>query len=75
MDKKDYNFIKSLATLYIIIGVIMIIMTMIINLLVPERPTFRQRCEENNGTYIENYGRAGSSCIYDKGEYDENKTN
>lgn len=68
MNKEDYNFIKSIAIYYIIIGVIIIMMTIIINLLVPEQPTFRQRCEENNGTYIENYGRAGSSCIYDKGE-------
>ena len=75
MNEKDYSIIKSLATLFIIIGITLIIMTIITNLLVPEQPTFRQRCEENNGIFIENYGRVGNSCIYDKGEYYENKTN
>ena len=33
--------------------VIMIIMILINNLLAPKSPTFRQRCEENNGIFIE----------------------
>ncbi len=31
------------------------------------QPTFREVCEANNGTYIDNNGRAGDSCIYNKG--------
>ena len=30
------------------------------------QPTFREVCEANNGTYIDNNGRAGDSCIYNK---------
>ena len=30
------------------------------------QPTFREVCEANNGTYIENHGRAGNSCIYNR---------
>lgn len=30
------------------------------------QPTFREVCEANNGTYIDNNGKAGDSCIYNK---------
>lgn len=30
------------------------------------QPTFREVCEANNGTYIDNNGRAGDSCIYNR---------
>lgn len=30
------------------------------------QPTFREVCEANGGIYIDNNGRAGDSCIYNK---------
>lgn len=75
MNKENIILIKVFATSLIFFIVTMIIVTIMSNLFAPKVPTFRQRCEENNGIYIENFGRVGDSCIYDKGEYDEKKTN
>lgn len=35
------------------------------------KPTFREVCEANGGIYIDNNGRAGDSCIYNRGEDNE----
>lgn len=68
MNKEDFIIIKVFVTFIISFMVTMIIVTIISNLFVPAGPTFKQRCEENNGIFIENHGKAGSSCIYNKGE-------
>lgn len=64
MTKEQVRIILSLF-MFIIISFFIVA---VINLFVPAGPTFQQRCEENNGIFIENHGKAGSSCVYSKGE-------
>ena len=67
MNKEQTNAIRVCLSIFMFTIIVMLTAT-VINLFVPARPTFRERCEENNGIFIENHGRAGSSCIYSKGE-------
>ena len=61
-DKKNYIiFYVSLAVC------IFCFLIMIIYSIKHPQPTFREVCEANNGIYIANNGRAGDSCIYNKG--------
>lgn len=72
MNKEDSIFIKVLV-IYIISFMIGLFITIFYNIFAPTTPIFQQICEENNGTFIENHGRAGDMCIYSKGE--ENESN
>jgi hypothetical protein len=54
------GFIASISA--VLLGMILIIY---LSIKYPQ-PSFREVCEANNGTYIDNNGRAGDSCIYNK---------
>ncbi len=52
-----------------IISLIVLVLSftvMIIYSIKNPQPTFREVCEANNGIYVENHGRAGNSCIYNR---------
>lgn len=58
--KVEIIFVVSFITLILSLTI------MIIYSIKNPQPTFREVCEANNGTYIDNNGRAGDSCIYNK---------
>ncbi len=52
-----------------IISLIVLVLSftvMIIYSIKNPQPTFREVCEANNGIDVENHGRAGNSCIYNR---------
>lgn len=59
--KKD----RIIVTISLIIAMLSFVIMIIYSIKNPQ-PTFREVCEASNGTYIENHGRAGNSCIYNK---------
>jgi len=63
---KQSTKIEDIAlTIVIVLGTLSISYLIYHSIKYPQ-PTFRQVCEANNGTYIDNNGRAGESCIYNK---------
>lgn len=68
MNNENLDMVKALS-FFIIFSIVSIsFLAIMSNLFAPTEPNLKERCEANNGTYIENYGRVGNSCIYDKGE-------
>lgn len=59
--KKD----KIIFTISLITAMLSFTIMIIYSIKNPQ-PTFREVCEANNGIYIENHGRAGNSCIYNR---------
>lgn len=66
-DLEDRNP-KNDKIIFIVSLIILMLsfMIMIIYSIKNPQPTFREVCEANNGIYIENHGRAGNSCIYNR---------
>ena len=56
---------KVIFIISLIIAILSFTIMIIYSIKNPQ-PTFREVCEANNGTYIDNNGRAGDSCIYNK---------
>lgn len=54
------------VVILIIFVLTIMLMTTILNNIDPP-PTFRERCVVEGGTYIDNNGKAGESCIYNGG--------
>ena len=61
-EKKEAEISFNISLITLILTSVLITIYSIKN----PQPTFREVCEANNGTYIDNNGRAGDSCIYNK---------
>lgn len=63
--ESDWKIIERIFIMLILVIISTILISTILIKFNPQ-PTFREVCEANNGTYIDNNGRAGDSCIYNK---------
>ena len=63
--ENDWKILERIWLMFILVIISTILISAILIKFDP-RPTFREGCEANNGTYIDNNGRAGDSCIYNK---------
>ena len=58
---------KLLKTFFILIVIILLpLICITIDGIINPQPSFREICESNGGTFIENHGRVGNSCVYNK---------
>lgn len=64
MENEYKKYLKLLLGLFgiVLLPIIFITVDGIIN----PQPSFREICESNGGTFIENHGRVGNSCVYNK---------
>lgn len=64
MENEYKKYLKLLLGLFgiALLPIIFITVDGIIN----PQPSFREICESNGGTFIENHGRVGNSCVYNK---------
>lgn len=62
IDPKKDKIIFFISLITLVVSMVILTIYCINN----PQPTFREVCEANNGTYIDNNGRAGDSCIYNK---------
>jgi hypothetical protein len=63
--ENDWKILERICLMFILVIISTILIITILNKFYPQ-PTFKEVCEANNGTYIDNNGRAGDSCIYNK---------
>lgn len=62
INSKKHNITFAISSTIFMLSFVIITIYFIKN----PQPTFKEVCEANNGTYIDNNGRAGDSCIYNK---------
>ena len=72
IDELDYSFKRHKKFYFALLLLFLCIAGLIwINKKYPV-PTYRQQCEYQGGTYIDNNGRVGDFCVYNGGKNDTN---
>lgn len=67
MTEIENEYKKYLKLLLTLIGIFLLpIIFITIDGIMNPQPSFREICENNGGTFVENHGRVGNSCIYNK---------
>ena len=69
LDKSFYKKSTKIEDITVVVAIVLFFLStsyLMYHSIKYPQPTFREVCEANGGIYIDNNGRAGDSCIYNK---------
>lgn len=71
--KDKFKYLLEHKKICIVIAILLILLVYFIFKSRHSKPTFRELCEMNKGTYIANNGIMGDSCVYQRIYIDDNE--